>query len=255
MKSLFMKTTALAFSAIVYSHAIFGIGGQWAPAPSLEVKASEGGTIASAGGKSVTLSQSKISGLQGLGIKLWVDAIPFIDIEASSNIQMGYYDVNIVAPKITGTGNDTLALKYDLGVPGVQGKPAFARIVSDVTVLYPFLKLPPLVSIVKVYAGAGISHVLATQVLDSNFAQQALKDAKLESSTSTTDISSALTKAIVDKGLKSGIGFHLELGAKAKIPVIPIAIYADAKYHFLSSMPKSADANAITYELGAALAF
>ena len=47
----------------------------------------------------------------------------------------------------------------------------------------------------------------------------------------------------------------LQFGAKAKAPIIPIAIFANVKYHFLSSMPKAADSNSMTYELGAALAF
>ena len=42
MKAAWIKTLALAVAAVGYSHAIFGIGGQWAPAPGLEVKGSEG---------------------------------------------------------------------------------------------------------------------------------------------------------------------------------------------------------------------
>jgi hypothetical protein len=40
-----------------------------------------------------------------------------------------------------------------------------------------------------------------------------------------------------------------------KPPVIPIAAFADIKYHFLSTMPSAVDANSLTMELGAALAF
>jgi hypothetical protein len=32
-------------------------------------------------------------------------------------------------------------------------------------------------------------------------------------------------------------------------------VYADMKYHFLSTMPSAVDANSMTMELGAALAF
>jgi hypothetical protein len=41
------------------------------------------------------------------------------------------------------------------------------------------------------------------------------------------EVSAVLIDAIKNEGLKSGVGFHLELGAKAKVPVIPIAVYAD----------------------------
>lgn len=256
MKTIFTKTMMIAASAVVYSHAIFGIGGQWAPAPGLEVK-SDRSELVGAGANKIYLNQAKVSGLQGFGLKLWIDALPFVDIEAGSNMQFGYYDVSVIGP----TASDSLPLKFDLGVPMLQGKPVFSRIVSDVTILYPFLKLPPLISIVKVYAGGGISHVLSTEVLNSSFAKDALAKKATggvidPAKTYTADeVSKILIDGIIDEGLKSGIGFHIELGAKAKIPVIPIAIFADAKYHFLSSMPKAADANSLTYEMGAALAF
>ncbi len=254
MKTTFIKTMALAASAVVYSHAIFGIGGQWAPAPGLEVKADRN-AIAGTGANQIFINQAKVSGLNGFGLKLWIDALPFVDLEAGSNVQLGYYDVSVIGP---GAGDST-ALKFDLKVPGVSGKPAFARIVSDVTVLYPFLKFPPVISIVKVYAGAGITHVLATEVLNSAFGKSAVDAAIAKNGATAANspekVSAILIDAIKAEGLKSGIGFHLELGAKAKVPVIPIAVYADAKYHFLSSMPKAVDANSLTYELGAALAF
>ncbi len=251
MKTMFIKTMVLAASAVVYSHAIFGIGAQWAPAPGLEVKASDG-VVAGSGSTAISLNQAKVSGLQGFGVKLWIDALPFIDIEGGSNVQLGYYDLSVAS------SSDTVQVKFDPGVPGVEGKPAFARIVSDITILYPFLKLPPLVSIIKLYAGGGLSHVIATEVLNAGFGKKAVTKAAggdLTKADSPDEVSKILIDAIKDEGLKSGVGFHLEVGAKAKVPVIPIAIYADAKYYMLSSMPSAVDANSVTYELGAALAF
>jgi hypothetical protein len=250
MKAAWIKSLALAAAAVGYSHAIFGIGGQWAPAPGLEVKASEG-NVAKVGTDSVSVTQGKVSGLNGFGVKLWIDALPFIDIEAGSNIQWGLYDVSIVQ------GTHKQDLKFDLGVPVVD-KPGFARIVSDVSVLYPFLKLPPVVSIVKLYAGGGLTHVLATEVLNEKFAKKAVAKALSNNSNaiqSEDDVAKVLVDAIKDEGLKNGVGFHLEAGAKAKLPIIPIAVFADVKYHFLSTMPSAVDANSMTMELGGALAF
>ena len=250
MKTMFIKSMILAVSAVAYSHAIFGIGVQWAPAPGLEVKGNRG-SVTPVGSPQIFLNQAKVSGLTGFGAKLWIDALPFIDIEAGSNVQLGYYDLSVIST------TDSLPVKFDLKVPGVEGKPAFARIVSDVTVLYPFLKLPPLVSLVKFYAGAGLTHVIATEVLNSGFGKQAVDKAIAKGTPTATadDISKVLIQSIKDEGLKSGIGFHLELGAKLKAPIIPIALYADTKYHFLNSMPKAVDSKSMTYELGAALAF
>jgi hypothetical protein len=249
MKALWIRTLALAAAAVGYSHAIFGIGGQWAPAPSLEVKGSSG-AVAGAGTDSVTLTQGKVSGLNGFGLKLWIDALPFVDVEAGSNIQWGMYDVTVAQ------GANKKNVTFDLGVPTVD-KPGFARIVSDVTVLYPFLKIPPVISIGKLYAGAGITHALATEVLNQSFAKKAVKKAQDAGKTVTTpdEVSKVLVDAIKDEGLKSGVGFHIEAGAKVKPPIIPIAVFADIKYHFLSSMPSVVDANSMTMELGGALAF
>lgn len=250
MKAAWIKSLALAAAAVGYSHAIFGIGGQWAPAPSLEVKGSTG-NVAKVGTDSVSVAQGKVSGLNGFGVKLWIDALPFIDVEAGSNIQWGMYDVSL------SQGTNTQKLKFDLGVPTVD-KPGFARIVSDVTVLYPFLKIPPVISIGKLYAGAGLTHVVATEVLNEKFAKKAVAKALASNPNaiqSEDDVAKVLVDAIKDEGLKSGVGFHLEVGAKVKPPIIPIAVFADIKYHFLSTMPSAVDANSMTMELGGALAF
>lgn len=254
MRTLLIKTLALAACAAASSHAIFGIGGQWAPAMGLEVKESEG-TVAGSGANSIAIDQASVSGLNGFGLKIWIDALPFIDLEAGTNIQYGLYDVNIEGP-----GDAVTPLEFDLGVPLVD-KPAFARIMTDVSVLYPFLKLPPVVSLVKLYAGAGITHVMATEVLNAGFAKKAVDKAVAKANGSTTgaddpdEVATILVDAIKDEGLTSGFGFHLMAGAKAKPPIIPLAVFANIKYHILSSMPSAVDGNSLTLELGGALAF
>jgi hypothetical protein len=248
MKAAWIKTLALAAAAAGYSHAIFGIGGQWAPAPGLEIKSSEG-TIANPPGGAVTIKQGSVSGLNGFGAKLWIDVLPFVDLELGSNFQWGMYDLTVAQ------GDNKKDVKFDLGV---IDKPGFARIASDLTVQYPFLKLPPVVNIAKFWAGAGITHVLATEVLNQKFADKAVKKAlaKDAGAADTPDeVATILADAIKDEGLNSGIGFHIAAGVKVKPPVIPIAAFADIKYHFLSTMPSAADANSLTMELGAALAF
>lgn len=250
MKNVLIKTLALAACATAYSHAIFGIGGQWAPAMGLEVKGSQG-VVATGGGESYSVDQSSVSGLNGFGLKIWIDALPFIDLEATTNIQYGFYDVDIVGP-----GTERYPLEFDLGVPTVD-RPAFARIMNDVSVLYPFLKLPPLVGLVKFYAGGGVTHVLATEVLNAGFAKKAIDKAKAsgETPSSSEELSEIVVDAIKDEGLTSGFGFHLMAGAKVKPPIIPLAVFANVKYHFLSTMPSTVDGNSLTLELGGALAF
>lgn len=249
MKSTGIKALAMLAIAAAHSHAIFGIGGQWAPALGLEVKKSDGAL----GSTGVTLNQGGVDGLQGFGAKVWVDFLPFIDIEATSNIQMGYYDLSVSG------GGQTVDVKADLDVPFVEGKPVFARIVSDISVLYPFLKLPPVVSLVKLYAGGGITHVLATEVVNKAFAEKAVNAAiaskGAEAVNSPEEIAPILADAIIDEGLSSGVGFHLMVGAKAKPPIVPIAVFANIKYHFLSAQPDAVDGTSMTMEVGGALAF
>jgi len=259
MRKLVVPTLAMALGAVTPSHAIFGIGAHWAPAPTLSVKESSG-PVASLGTEgSIGLNTGSSDPLQGLGVKLWIDVLPFIDIEAAANVQFATYDVNFTLPDGNG-GTDSYPLKFDLGVPFAPTRPSFSRIHTDISVLYPFLKLPPGLSIAKIYGGAGLSYGLATEVLTSGFAKKAMDKAIAEDGfdpqTATSDeIAEVLTGAIVDEGFKQGVGFYLQLGAHVKPPIIPIAIYADAKYQFFGFMPDAVDGPSVTLELGGALAF
>lgn len=252
MNRIGMKTFGLMAAAAAYSHAIFGIGGQWAPAMGLEVKGSSQ-TISDAGTTAFSINQEAVEGLNGFGAKIWIDALPFIDIEAASNIQMGYYDLSV------SRGGDTVAVKAELDVPFVEGKPVFARIVSDLSVLYPFLKLPPVVSLVKLYAGGGVTHVLSTEVVNAAFAKKAVQSAVTARGAAAADtpeeLGTILADAVVDEGLTSGVGFHLMAGAKVKPPIIPLAAFINFKYHFLNSQPDAVDGSSMTLEVGGALAF
>lgn len=248
MKAAWIKTLALAAVSVGYSHALFGFGGQWAPAPSLEIKASEG-TIATPPGGNVVLKQGSVSGLNGFGAKLWIDVLPYVDLELGSNFQWGMYDLSVEQ------GSSKQDVKFDLGV---IDKPGFARIASDFTIQYPFLKLPPVVNIAKIWAGAGVTHVLATEVLNKKFADKAVAKALAKdagAADNPDEVAGILADAIKDEGLQSGMGFHLAAGVKVKPPVVPIAAFADIKYHFLSTLPSAVDANSLTMELGLALAF
>ena len=253
MKMTWIKTIGLAAMTVMHSHAIFGIGGQWAPSPGLEI-AKDSGTLAGTNNNAILLKEKGATGLKGFGLKLWIDALPFLDIEASSNFQFGYYDVDLVSDGVT------VPVKAKLDLPFVEGRPVFARIVSDASLLYPFLKLPPMVSLAKLYAGAGITHVMGTEVLNAKFSRKAVTKAVAAGKVSatnptTTEVSNALIDAIKDEGLASGIGFHLMAGVRVKPPIIPLAVFANVKYHMLGAMPASVDANSLSFELGGGIAF
>lgn len=253
MRRLLTASLLLAFVAVKPSHAVFGIGGHWAPAPTLSVKA-DSGTIVGSGANSIGLVNGKSDALQGFGLKIWVDALPLIDIEAATNVQFATYNVAFIMPD-----GSRHKLDFDFGIPLAPTTPGFVRIHNDVSILYPFLKLPPLVSIAKLYGGAGISYGLATAVMSPAFAKSAFEKSGSNAPDPTTatqqDVAKYLADKIVDEGLKQGVGFYLQLGAKVKPPVIPIAVYADAKYQFFSMMPDEIDGPSVSLEVGGALAF
>ena len=236
-----------------YSHAIFGIGGHFGLVPGLEVKASKG-VIAQGVTHTLSLDERGLSGIQGFGAKFWIDFLPLVDIEAAGTLQFGYYDVSLSST------NPTLEkpVSFDLGVPGVEGKPFFARALGDVAVLYPFFKFPPLIKLIKVYAGGGLSYGVAAPILSPAFAKKAL-DSDPSYDPNTDNDNSKAAKIIVDAikaaDFEKGIGFFLQLGAHAKLPIIPIAAYADLKYRVPGIDPALVDGSGWNMELGGALAF
>ncbi len=261
MKTLWIKSLALLGILALQSHAVIGLGFHWAPALGYQVK-SDTGTIASEGttGSYAKMNEGGVTGLQGFGIKLWVDAIPFIDIEATGNFQYGYYDVDVITKK--GAVIDTNHVSYDppAAVSSfLEGKPLLARAYGDFSILYPFLKLPPGSSILKIYAGGGLTYGVSTIILNHKFAKDALAadgyDALTGKGSDGREAAKIISDAFTDKGFQSGFGGFAQFGAHVKPPIIPIAVYVDFKYHFLGFTPDLADANDLTMELGGALAF
>lgn len=252
MNKHWIKALLLTATVAVQSHALFGWGFHWAPAPGFEASRASGSIMpaGSADADRITVSTGSVSGLQGVGTKFWIDVIPLIDLEATANMQFGYYDASFIMP------GDTVNLDFDLGVPGLDGKPLFARIYGDVAALYPFFKIP----LLKVYAGAGLSYGVATQTLTSSFARDALAKAEAAGgfdadNATAAQVKDVLVDAIKDEGMISGMGFFLQAGAKVKPPIIPLAVYADAKYRFAGYKPSNVDGGDLSFELGAAFAF
>ena len=218
---------------------------------SLEVKASKD-TIAQGINHTVLLDEKGLSGVQGFGLKLWLDALPLVDVEVTGNLQFGYYDVALQSSSAT----SSTPVSFDLGVPGLEGKPFFARAYGDAAVLYPFLKFPPLVNLIKIYAGGGLSYGTATPIVTPKFAKDALTKANYDATTQD-DVAAAqiIVKAAENADFETGLGWFLQLGAHAKLPILPIVAYADLKYAFPGTNPALVDGDGLTLELGGGLAF
>jgi hypothetical protein len=251
MKSHWIKALLFTGAFALQSHAILGLGVHWAPAPGVEVDGSSGSIMPDAGNPNrLQLMTGSASGLQGFGAKFWIDFLPLIDVEATVNAQFGYYDADFILD------GDTIPLNFDLGIPGAEGKPFFARTTGDVAVLFPFFKIP----LLKLSAGGGLSYIMATQTMSAKFAKDALTAAETNgdfdsNNPSEADITDALVSAIKDEGMVTGIGFFVQAGAKVKPPIIPLALYGNLKYNFGGPDVDGVSGPGLTAELGAALAF
>ncbi len=248
---------AMVSFCTVSSFALAGIGISYAPNPLATIEANTANLNTTISG--VELDQKESKGLFGFGAKVWVDALPFIDLEASGYVQFARYEVNINAV------GETIPLKVSSGLPLVpDAQPAFGKVVGELSVLYPFLKFPPVLKLAKFYVGGGISYIGSTALLDEDLIKDILQktaedNAGLAASGSfDDDAKESLAKnavdVIKDEGLQSGVGGHIVLGVKVKPPVVPIAVFADVKYHIGGGLPDDVS-NGITLEIGGGLAF
>jgi hypothetical protein len=260
MKLPLLKIIALSLAAALPSHALVGVGFHLAPAFGPEVRKA-GGPIMPDGSSNqdrILLMTSGVSGLQGVGVKVWLDFIPLVDLEATTNVQFGYYDMAFaVDTSFLGTGSyDTTSVEPDFNIPFTRNKPFFGRVSGDVAALYPFFKIP----LLKLYAGGGLSYIAATPVLNNSFAKAALTEAEDEGSfdsetADADDIARVLRNALKDEGMATGIAFFVQAGARVKPPIIPLAVYANAKYGFGGPSVRGVSGGpGLTLELGGGIA-
>jgi hypothetical protein len=264
MKSFWLKSLVLTGALVLPSHALVGLGVHLAPAFGPEVKKSSGPIMpeGSTNENRIQLMTGGVSGLQGFGVKLWLDFIPVVDVEATWNIQFGQYDMAFaVDTSILGTGQyDTTVLAPKNSIPFVDNKPAYVRSSGDIAVLYPFFKIP----LVKFSAGGGVSYIVSSPVLNNKFTREALEKAEDDPNSNfdpdnadMDDIKRVITKAVKDKdNYETGIGFFVQAGAKVKPPIIPLALYGDVKYGFGGpSVSGVSGGQGLTLEFGGAIAF
>ncbi len=254
MKSQLVTFFSVLMLTSMSSFAIFGIGGHYAPSYGSKVDGSKSVVLNSGNGQQAVLIEKEASPFTGFGGKVWIDAIPFIDIEASFNVQGVLYDAQL---EFTGLGNlDTIMdLSIDPGIPGLgDADPAFGILTTDLSVKYPFLELPPGVTLLKLYVGGGYSMSLSKKLVNKEAVEKALTGIDLSSgSLDTKAIVKSLTEDLKNKdSFDQGNRFHLLVGAKFKLPVIPFAIYADGKYYFGGELPTGVTTG-FTLQLGAAL--
>ncbi|MDR0517334.1 MAG: hypothetical protein LBH25_09860 [Fibromonadaceae bacterium] len=230
--------------------AIFGVGAHYAmntgslksskePVYTLNVDTEVGSKSAS-----VDFEQKSADVLQGLGVKAWIDVIPFIDIEGTFNITATRYKVSLDLPYLEGTeiARKSIDLSYTpdapLNLAFGDVDPFYALFSGDLSVTYPFTSLP--VPFVRPYVGIGLSYIFSLPVINASFTKKMIDKDLVEKLAGSEgdqtkiadDIVDKLVDALKDENYKGGFGGHVIAGFRIKPPVIPFAIYANTKYYF-----------------------
>ena len=203
-------------------------------------------------------SHGSFTFIQGFGFKAWVDILPFIDIEGTFNIQFASYNAALWA----GAGDDATKIPLEIelaGTPFAKATPKYVGMNGDLSVNYPFEIPIPLFPITP-YVGAGVTMHLNTFVLNKSFVQKAIsklaEDGNLPANQDelAKRLAKKVTELAADEGLNKSIGFHLLAGARFKLPIIPIAAYANVKCYIGGDYDADIDPSHFAFEIGGGFA-
>lgn len=258
------KVLAIAASVCVsQSFAIFGLGVHYAPNFGTSLDKTSPATVLTLESNGietghVDYAHGSFSGMQGLGLKFWLDVLPFIDIEATYNVQWGSYnaDLYVYDAENSLVKKQAIELKFD-GVPFGKSTPKFVAMNGDLSITYPITSIP----VIRPYIGGGLTYYLSTPVMSEEFVEKFMAtggDALLSSETLTSEeakvLADKLSSQLQDEGLNTSIGGHIILGVRAKLPVIPIAFYVNGKYYFGGDFDDEIEFARIALEAGIGLA-
>jgi len=275
------------------SFAIIGIGAHYAPGFGSKMNGLGPDKIAnrvsvSDGGEVKLWHGGFDEMMQGFGFKLWIDILPIIDIEATFNIQFGSYDATLFVvndPMAIISGgtipNDAykqIDLEVELGgTPFGKANPKFVAMTGDLSITYPITFIP----IIRPYIGGGLTYYMNSFILNQPFTKRVVGDTYTTLVNEATNaiandplalvndpnavtgdlgqrVADEMVKNIQDaaleEGLKQSIGGHVLVGLRAKLPIIPIAAYANFKYYFGGDFPEEVEPGRMTAEVGVGFA-
>lgn len=198
---------------------------------------------------SLSYQREKVSGLTQVGLKAWLE-LPLIPVEfeLGTNLAWGSYKSGLY---FTHDGKiDTIPVDVPspLALGDKSGSTPYVSLLTDATIRYPLLKFPPVINILKLYVGAGVTHVMATRVIDK-------KDLQSTFGSGTYSNNPADANSMVkDNLLQSTFGGHLSVGAQVKVPVVPIAFYVDGKWYMHTAVSDAASGYPFTISAGAGFA-
>ncbi|MDR2580508.1 MAG: hypothetical protein LBC85_05885 [Fibromonadaceae bacterium] len=204
----------------------------------------------------IDLKRKEVSTLQGLGFKLWIDILPFIDVEGTFNIMATRYETSLVVP-IPLMGEKEIPLEFKPDAPYNllfdKASPLYGLVSGDLSVTKPFDVLP----VIRPYVGVGISYIASIPVINKKIIKD-MEPALVailtdpENPEIATVIGEEFSKALKKMDYNVGIGGHVIAGARFKLPLIPIAAYANTKYYF--GDPDKKFTQGAVFELGGGFA-
>lgn len=202
---------------------------------------------------SITYSRAEMSSMTQLGVKAWLE-LPLlpVEFEAASNLAWGSYKSSMTYSD----GTNTTVIPVDIpsplaGMGEDKGSTPYVNLLTDLTIRYPFLQLPPVLHTLKLYVGAGVTHVLATRVIDKKDIKSTFESADSAGFFVNNQPNTAgATKMVEDNILQSTFGGHISVGAQVKIPVLPIALFVDGKWYMNAAVSDAANKYPFTVNAG-----
>jgi hypothetical protein len=185
----------------------------------------------------IKVNQEETSGLQGLGFKVWLDVLPFVDIEGTFNFAATRYKTFLIIPTPGSEEDKVINLSYTPDAPYSMifgdADPLYGVVNGDLSITYPF-DLP-----IRPYIGLGISYFASIPIVNASFADKMLKPELIGALAgenpdpdAAAAIGNALAETLKNESYTTGIGGHIIAGFRIKPPVVPVAIYANGKYYF-----------------------
>lgn len=173
------------------------------------------------------------------------------------------------------------------GTPFGKANPKFVQMNGDLSITYPITFIP----IIRPYIGGGLTYYMNTFILNQPFTSKvvggtynvvkaeleaemqnaidgvmsnpaaaldpnsiALPDQDAMAQRLTDALVENIQDAALEEGLKTSIGGHILVGLRAKLPIIPIAAYANFKYYFGGDFPEEIEPGRMAAEIGVGLA-
>ena len=172
---------------------------------------------------SITFSTSSIEDPIGVGIFIYLTAIPKIDLEVGCNFTFATYKYELVEQGLATKDNDFAIGKGTLYA----------------SVQYPFFNPPTF----RLYGGLGANGSKWTRVVNKELLQEA-QDKGVE-----FNKFDELAKILITESS----GFHVELGARLKPPVLPVSFNVNARYNLVKDFYPDID-DYLTVTVGIAYA-